>query len=144
MGKTGFFQRKSIGEFVSMAAAALAVIALVYYLAYAGSMGKINLAIVTFIVLTVLCNLLYSCVDVQLPADIGVLEIAASVFTTLSIAYFFLDSWSNLADLLNGIQIFSGGKGSLTSIIAILVLLFIVELANIVSCFMKKNKLVAE
>lgn len=144
MEKAEFFQRKSIGEYISAAAVVLAVITLIYYCSYTGSMGSINPTIVVFIILAAVCNLIYFFVDVPLVADIGILEIVASVFMTLAIVYFFLNSWSNLADLLNGIQIFSGGKGSLASIITIMVLLFVVELAEIVSCFMTKNKRVAD
>ena len=70
------------------------------------------------------------------------LYVLIGVFSILTVvlATFFLNSWSNLADLLNGIQIFSGGRGNLTSIIAIMVLLLVLELVEIIVCFMKKNK----
>lgn len=140
MEKKSFLSRKSAGEYLAAVAALMELVTLVYYCSYANSMGAVDGKVVIFIILAVISNLVYFFVDVESVLDIGIVEIAASVFTTFAIAYFFLNSWSNLADLLNGIQIFSGGKGSLSSIIAILVLLLIADVAEIIACFMKKNK----
>lgn len=135
-----FFQRKSIGEYLAILAAVVSAGGLIFYCSYTGSMGTTDTQIVAFIVGAVLCNLVYFLVDTDSVIDIGILEIVASVLSTLTVARFFLDSWSNLADLLNGIQIFSGGRGSVSSIITILVIFLCVNLINIISCFMKKNK----
>lgn len=136
----GFLQRKSVGEYIAVLAAVVSAGGLIFYCSYAGSMGITNSKIVAYIVGVILCNLVYVLVDTKLVIDIGILEIAASVLSTLAVAQFFLDSWSSLADLLNGIQIFSGGRGSVKSIVTILVIFLCVNIMNIISCFMKKNK----
>lgn len=140
MDKKGFFQRKSIGEYFSLVGAVVALIAGIYYYSYASGLGSVNGAIVVFVIGSVICSLIYVLIDAKLVFDIGIFEIAASVFLTLAFVQFLLNSWSNLADLLNGIQIFSGGRGSVKSIFTILGILLVADIIAMVSCFMKKNK----
>ena len=140
MDKKKFIARKSIGEYISILAAVLAVISLIYYYSYTSSMGTTNTMVIILLLVSTICNIVYFAVDIESTFDIGIVEIVASVCNTVVLATFFLNSWSNLADLLNGIQIFSGGRGNLTSIIAIMVLLLVLELVEIIVCFMKKNK----
>ncbi len=140
MDKKKFIARKSIGEYISILAAVLAVISLIYYYSYTSSMGTTNTMVIILLLVSTICNIVYFAVDIESTIDIGIVEIVASVCNTVVLATFFLNSWSNLADLLNGIQIFSGGRGNLTSIIAIMVLLLVLELVEIIVCFMKKNK----
>lgn len=140
MDKKGFLQRKSIGEFISLAGAVVALIALIYYYSYTSGLGSVNGKIIALIIGSVICSVVYVLIDADLSFDIGIFEVAASVLLTLATVQFFLNSWSNLADLLNGIQIFSGGRGSVKSIFTILGILLVADIIAMISCFMKKNK----
>lgn len=135
-----YFTGKSFAEYISLIAGVCTIITLFYYYGYENSMKTVNVKILVLIGLAAVCNIVYFIVDYEGIFDIGILEIAASIFITLALSFFILDSWSSLADLLNGIQIFSGGRGSISAIRNIAIFLLVVDFIEIAVCFMKKKR----
>ena len=76
-----------------------------------------------------------------MPIDvIGLLEIAAAALTAECFVTFLRDSLNNLADLLNGITLFSGGTGSVPMIFGLLGAFLVLCILQIVICFMRDSK----
>lgn len=140
MSEKNYFTGKSVAEYISLIAGICTIITLFYYYSYENSMKTVNVKILVLIGLAAICNIVYFFVNYEGVFDIGILEIAASIFTTLAFSLFILDSWSSLADLLNGIQIFSGGRGSISAIRNIAVFLIVIDFVEIVICFIKKKR----
>lgn len=136
-----FLQKKSKGEYVCAASVIVMLITLVYYFVYASGIKSLNTIIVLCMAAAIVCNIVYFLVDRELPFDIiGILEIIGTMLTAYVLVMFFQDNINNLADLMNGITLFSGGAGSVKSIFGIIGALVVSGIMQIVVCFMKKNK----
>ena len=66
MDKKKFIARKSIGEYISILAAVLAVISLIYYYSYTSSMGTTNTMVIILLLVSTICNIVYFAVDIEL------------------------------------------------------------------------------
>ena len=136
-----FLQRKSVGEYFSIAAAVIMTILAIYYAVYASGLHALDTMIIVCMAGAVVCNVLYFLIDAEFPFDLmGIVEIAGTMLTAYGLVLFFKDNINNLADLMNGITLFSGGAGSVTSIFGIIAALVISGILQIIVCFMKKNK----
>lgn len=134
-------KNKPIGKILSVATALLLLVTLVVYLVYTTGMHTVNSTTVCCGVLAILCNLVYFGIDKQMPIDvIGLLEIAAAALTAECFVTFLRDSLNNLADLLNGITLFSGGTGSVPMIFGLLGAFLVLCILQIVICFMRDSK----
>lgn len=136
-----FIQRKSKGEYICAAAVVVMLITLIYYIIYANSIKALDTMIIVCITAAIACNVLYFIVDKEFPLDIiGILEIVGTMLTAEALVIFFQGNINNLADLMNGITLFSGGTGSVKSIFGIVGALVVSGIMQIIVCFMKKNK----
>lgn len=132
--------KKSPGEWLSLAVAAATLVVMLLYIIYTSGLGTLNGVVVLFLLLIIGCNMIYFGVNRDFPVDIpGILEVAATVLTASSFVLFLTASINNLADLLNGIQIFSGATGSVEMIFTILITLLVIGVAEIITCFLKKS-----
>jgi len=122
--------KKHAGAYVCFAAAILAAIGLVMYLAQ-GNAGVVTLV---FLVLAVVLGAAGFFVR-HFAADVcGLLAMAC---VTYALCRYLYDSITVFLDAMNGITMF-GGSASLASVTAVLVLLLLSALCFIVSCFMKR------
>lgn len=122
--------KKYAGAYVCLAAAVLAAIGLVIYLVQ----GAAGSAIWIFLALAVILGAAGFFVK-HFAADVcGLLAMAC---VTYALCRYLYDSITVFLDALNGITMF-GSSTSLSSVITLLVLLFLSALAFIVSCFMKR------
>lgn len=134
-------KNKPIGKILSAATALLLLVTLVVYLVYTTGMHTANTTTICCGVLAILFNLVYFGIDKQMPIDvIALLEIAAAALTAECFVTFLRDSLNNLADLLNGITLFSGGTGSVPMIFGLLGAFLVLCILQIVICFMRDSK----
>lgn len=135
------YKNKSIGEWLALAAAAGSLIILIIYAVYTSGLASLNPLVVVSMVVTIGLNILYFAGTAALPFDlIGLFEVAAAALTAYSLVTFLKASINNLADLLNGIQIFSGGTGNVTAIFTILIALLVIGILEIAACFLGKKE----
>lgn len=136
-----FFNRKSKGEYISAAVGVIVLVTMIYYIVYASGLNALNSMIVLYLAGVIVCNAVYFLVDKELPFDlVGILEIAGTMLTAYALVLFFQDNINNLADLMNGITLFSGGVGSVKSIFGIIGAITVSGILQVIVCFMKKNK----
>lgn len=136
-----FFNRKSKGEYISAAVSVIVLVTMIYYIVYASGLNALNSMIVLYLAGVIVCNAVYFLVDKELPFDlVGILEIAGTMLTAYALVLFFQDNINNLADLMNGITLFSGGVGSVKSIFGIIGAITVSGILQVIVCFMKKNK----
>lgn len=136
-----FFERKSKGEYTSAVVSVVMLITLIYYIIYVSGLNALNTMIVLCMAGAIVCNVVYFLIDRELPYDlIGILEIIGTALTAYTLVLFFQDNINNLADLMNGITLFSGGVGSVRSIFGIIGAIVVSGVLQIIVCFMKKNK----
>ena len=122
--------KKRIGAYVCLAASILAAVCLVMYL-IAGAASSV---VWIFLVLAVILGAAGFFVK-HAAADVcGLLAMAC---VTYAFCRYLYDSITVFLDALNGITMF-GSSTSLSSVITLLVLLFLSALCFIVSCFMKR------
>ncbi len=132
---------KSAGEYLSAVTAAATVVFMIVYIVYSSGLNALNSAIILYMIAMIIINAAYFLIDIDLPIDVmGILEIGSVICTALCAVDFLKDSFNSLADLLNGIALFSGGTGSVAVIFTILIALLVLGIMQIVVCFMKKNK----
>ena len=128
--------KKTIGNWLCGGAAVLSLIILIVYCVYTSGLGILNSLVILSMLFTIAVNAINFMVCADLPFDIlGLLEIGAAASTAYSLVTFLRASINNLADLLNGIQIFSGGTGSIPAIFTILIALLVIGIAEIAACF---------
>lgn len=135
-----FWGKKSVGEYFSLLSAIFSIICMIYTWLYMRSIDSVNITVILLLVISMICNIVYFGLDKDFPIDIGIFELVASVSTAFALAFFALGSWKYLADLLNGIKLFSGGKGNIQSIFTIIIMITTLEVVEIVICFMKKGR----
>lgn len=135
------YKNKGIGEWLAVAAAAASLVILIVYAVYTSGLASLNPLVVVSMIVTIGINMIYFAGEVSLSFDlIGLLEVAATALTAYSLVTFLKASINNLADLLNGIQIFSGGTGNITVIFTILIALLIIGIIEIAACFLGKKE----
>lgn len=139
-----FLAKKSVGEYISAVVAVAMVVFLIVYAVYSSGLSALNSKILLYMVAIIAINAAYFFVDLEMPVDIlGILEIVSTIVTALCAVSFLKDTFNSLADLLNGIALFSGGTGNVTVIFTVLGALLVMGVLEIVVCFMKKGKATA-
>lgn len=134
------YKDKGLGEWLTVVAAAATLVVLIVYAVYTSGLATLNPLVIVSMIAIIAINLLYYAGEFTISFDlIGLLEIAATALTAYSLVTFLRASINNLADLLNGIQIFSGGTGSITAIFTILIALGVIGVIEIVACFIGKK-----
>ena len=134
-------KNKPIGKILSAATALLLLVTLVVYLVYTTGMNNANTKTICCGIMAIQFNLLYFGTATRLTIYvIGLLEIAAAALTAECFVTFLRDSLNNLADLLNGITLFSGGTGSVPMIFGLLGAFLVLCILQIVICFMRDSK----
>ena len=127
---------KGIGEWFAAAAAVIGILVLIIYAVYTSGLSILNPIVVLAMLACIVINVLYFGCELNVPIDVpGLLEIAAAALTAFSLVRFLKVSMNNLADLLNGIQIFSGGSGDVRVIFTILFALLGIGILEIIACF---------
>lgn len=133
-------KNKTAGKYLSMIVAVITIVFLIVYLVYTSGLKTVNSTIILYMAVIAAVNAAYFLVDIQFPVDLmGILEIGATALTAMCAVTFLKDSMNSLADLLNGIALFSGGRGSVTMIFTILGAILVIGAAEIIVCFMKSE-----
>ena len=114
----------------------LCLFCIIYYSINANSVKEFNSAVDLYLVLSIVCCGIYVFAD-HVFADI--LNLLAVVFITLSIGKMIVGSINTFADALNGISMF-GSSGVIGYIIVTAVVMVIMLVLKIVSCFMSRDK----
>lgn len=131
---------KTAGRCISAVVTVLTIVFLIMYIVYASGLKMVNTTIILYMILIAVINAAYFLVNRKFPVDImGILEIGATVLTALCAVAFLKDNMNSLADLLNGIALFSGGTGNVTAIFMILGAILVIGVGEIAVCFMKQE-----
>ena len=114
----------------------LSLFCIIYYSINANSVNVFNSAVDLYLVLAIVCCGIYVFAD-HVFADI--FNLLAVVFITLSVGKMIVGSINTFADALNGITMF-GSSGVIGYIIVTAVVMVIMLVLEIVSCFMSREK----
>lgn len=114
----------------------LCLFCIIYYSINANSVKEFNSAVDLYLVLAIVCCGIYVFAD-HVFADI--FNLLAVVFITLSIGKMIVGSINTFADALNGISMF-GSSGVIGYIIVTAVVMVIMLVLEIVSCFLSREK----
>ena len=115
----------------------LAAISIIVYSTKAVALNEFSTTAVIYLVISMVCCVVYATANFRL-ADI--LNLAAAVFMTLAIGNLAIDSINIFADGLNGITMF-GTSGEIGHIVSALFIMAVMLAAEIVSCFMGRDKI---
>ena len=114
----------------------LSLFCIIYYSINANSVNEFNSKVDLYLVLAIVCCGIYVFAD-HVIADI--FNLIAVVFITLSIGNMIVSSINTFADALNGISMF-GSSGVIGYIIVTAVVMVIMLVMEIVSCFLSREK----
>ena len=114
----------------------LGLFCIIYYSINANRVNEFNKAVDFYLVLAIMCCGIYVFADYVI-ADI--FNLIAVVFITLSIGKMIVNSINTFADALNGISMF-GSSGVIGYIIVTAVVMVIMLVLEIVSCFLSREK----
>lgn len=131
----------TLGKKIALAAAALSIVCLITYVPYESGMKALDTTVVGMLVATIACDAAYAAISVKARFDVmGIVQIAGAATSALALTNYLNDDIANLADLLNGVTIFSGGSGDVNTIFLIIGLLVVVGIMQIAACFMKPEQ----
>ncbi len=131
-----FLFGKRISGFINIINILLAVISIIIYSVKAVPLKEFSTAVVVCLALAVICCAVYAVADIRI-ADI--LNLAAAIFMTIALANLIIDSINIFADGLNGITMF-GTSGEIGHIVKAAVIMSVMLIAEIVSCFMSRDR----
>ena len=114
----------------------LSLFCIIYYSINANSVNEFNSAVDLYLVLAIVCCGIYVFAD-HVFADI--FNLLAAIFITLSVGKMIVGSINTFADALNGITMF-GSSGVIGYIIVTAIVMVIMLVLEIVSCFMSRDK----
>ena len=129
-------KNKSIGFFLSLAAAAVALIALIVYFIYAAKNG-VNALIVVSLIVVIAAELCAAACKNKIVA--AYLPVIAPVFGAVATFSFVTDTVGTFADFFTGVGIF-GDITQIGIITAICILSLVASLLSIVVCFFRQEK----
>lgn len=112
------------------------LVALIAYIIYGVVFDYLDSVVCLFVGLVIVLSALHFWLDARMASICNLLSVMCC---SGAIALFFLNSYPVWADELNGITMYAS-RGGLPPVIAILVLLFIIAAAGIVSCFIPTQK----
>lgn len=131
----------TLGKKIALAAAVLSIVCLIIYVPYESGMKALDTTVVGTLVATIACDAAYAAVSVKARFDVmGIVQIAGTAAAAFALTNYLNDDIANLADLLNGVTIFSGGSGDASTIFLIIGLLVVIGIVQIVTCFMKSEQ----
>lgn len=135
-----FSAPKTVGRKLSLVAAILAAATAIVYFTYESGMKAVDSAVIGILIGIVVCDVAYAFVRPKVPFDVmGIVQIGAAALSAWGLTSYLNDDIANLADLLNGVTIFSGGTGDVTTIFTIIGLLVALGVIQIVDCFLKSE-----
>lgn len=145
MGINLSFSKRSLGEYLSLVAGVATIACLALYYPYEASLNALDMAVVGYLVAILVCNLAYFVIEVKTRFDLmGVVELVSVALSALCLTEYLHSDINNLADLLNGVTIFSGGSGSADTIFTIIGCMAALGVIQIIVCFLpKKSKTAA-
>lgn len=129
-------KNKSIGFFLSLVTAAVALIALIVYFVYA-SKNEFNALIVVSLIVVIAAELCASVFKSKILAMY--LPVLAPVFGAIATFSFITDTVGTFVDFFTGVGIF-GDITQIGIITAICILSLIASVLSIVACFFRKEK----
>lgn len=125
----------SISAKLSLAAAAVTVVTLVVFLIYGTVYRYLDSVVIIALVLGAVCAAAYSLINSKAVEFLNLLQ---AIFVSYGVGLFFLNSYPVWADRLNNITMY-GARGSLTPVVAIILLCFLAVILGIASCFTRKE-----
>lgn len=131
----------TLGKKIALVVAVLAIGTCVFYYSYEAPLKAVDTKVMICLALVAVCDVAYAAAP-KLPVKfdvMGVVQIAGAAFAALSVTTYLNSDIANLADLLNGVTIFSGGQGNATTIFTLAGLMVAIGVAQIVTCFMKSE-----
>lgn len=130
----------TLGKKVSLAAVVLSIVCLIVYIPYESGLKALDGTVIGMLVAVIACDIIYATVSLKTRFDVmGIVQIAGTAAAAFAVTNYLNDDIANLADLLNGITIFSGGTGNVSTIFLIVGLLVAIGIIQIVTCFMKSE-----
>lgn len=130
----------TLGKKVSLAAVVLSIVCLIVYIPYESGLKALDVTVIGMLVAVIVCDIIYATVSLKTRFDVmGIVQIAGTAAAAFAVTNYLNDDIANLADLLNGITIFSGGTGNVSTIFLIVGLLVTIGIIQIVTCFMKSE-----
>lgn len=131
----------TLGKKIALVAAALSIVCLIVYVPYESGMKALDTTVVGMLIAAIACDVVYAAVSLKARFDVmGIVQIAGVAAAAFALTNYLNDDIANLADLLNGVTIFSGGSGDVNTIFLIIGLLAAVGIVQIVACFMKSEQ----
>ena len=128
---------KSLSAKVSLLSAALNLVTLVIFCTYGAVYDYFDTVVFAALALGVVCAVLYALMDNKVAE---VLNLAAVLCVSFGVGLFFLNSYPVWADRLNNITMY-GSRGTLSPVVAIMILCFVTVIIEIVSCFTRKERI---
>lgn len=129
-----------IGRKIAIVVAALAVITTGLYVSYESALLAVDNTVIALLVVVAVLNVAYFCLSVWIPKPkiniMGLVEIGSTGLAAEALVTYLNSDISNLADLLNGVTIFSGGAGDATTIFILIGLMAAIGILQIVVCFL--------
>lgn len=131
----------TLGKKIALVAAVLSIACLIVYVPYESNMKALDIAVVGMLIAVVACDVAYASICLKARFDVmGIVQIAGAAAAAFAFTNYLNDDIANLADLLNGVTIFSGGSGDVNTIFLIIGLLVVIGIIQIVTCFMKPEE----
>ena len=141
MGIIFSFSSRSAGEYLSLVLAVCALACMGVYYSHESALVAVNTTVIAYLAGITVANVAYFALDVRSRVDVaGLIELVGVALAVLCLMTYLLDGIANLADLLNGIQISSGGAGDVTTIFALIGLMAALGLGQIAVCFMRRGE----
>lgn len=131
-----FFLKKRIGSLLNIANTVLGIVCIVIYSIKANMVDEFSLQVVLFMLAATLC-----CAGYVLFYNkyTDIVNLAAVVLWTLAVGNLAFNSINTFADALNGITMF-GSSGDIGYIVVLLVLMAVMLVAEMISCFLSGAK----
>ncbi len=130
-----FLQNRSFGGYLKLAANALWLATLIFYLAYSGAVGLIH----PLVTLLICAGLIVSCLTTIL--DVPLISFLEPVLFTLAFAFYIDERVEMFAYMSSGIYGISGETTAIIQcVVAILILMLVCIVLSITSSFMNKQK----
>ncbi len=141
MGINCSFSHRSAGEYLSLLVAVAALACIGVYYPYESALSAVDMRVVGLLVAIALLNVAYFFISCNLRIDImGLTELASVGLTAYCLVVYLMSDITNLADLLNGVTIFSGGVGNVTTIFTIIGLMVAISVAQMIICFIPRTR----
>lgn len=129
------------GKKIALAVAVLAIGTCAYYYSYEAPLKAVDTTVMVYLAALAVCDAAYAAMP-ALPVKfdvMGIVQVVGAAFAAFALTTYLNSDIANLADLLNGVAIFSGGQGDATTIFTLVGLMAALGIAQIVTCFMKSE-----